>query len=348
MADNSSALVPVFSGSINNEPAQLVDARGLHGFLSIDTDFRKWVARRIEEYGFQEDEDFRSFLGESSGGRRSREYHLTLDMAKQLAMVERNEKGRQARRYFLECEKRLHQQSTPAALASDSGKPYTLAYQDGRHFRIIVEPGRIWCLEADVMRVLGLYRQSPILKQIPAERRSRRLFGKQEYPMLDAAAVKWLANPAYAEQGKAKALQQFLEQLQESELFSSAQPSAEPVSRDRLTSARDAASQYYHECQKVLANAGVAMPQPQIDQESAALGLLTELLTQQRFVLQLDHNLQMQLAPIPQSAVFINPADAASITQLVKERVPAQLLPVVMEAGLQRLTKLTGQYLTQG
>lgn len=103
------ALIPVFTGAICDEQAQLVDARTLHRFLGIDTEFRKWVARRIEEYGFQEGEDFRSFLGESSGGRRSREYHVTLDMGKELAMVERNDKGRQARRYFIECEKRLQQ-----------------------------------------------------------------------------------------------------------------------------------------------------------------------------------------------------------------------------------------------
>ena len=163
--------------------------------------------------------------------------------------------------------------------------------------------------------------------------------------MLDIAAVKWLANPAYVEAGKAKSVQLFLEQMQESELFSSAKPSAEPVSRDRLTSAREAASQYYHECQQALANAGVAMPQLQIDQESAALGLLTELLTQQRFVLQFDHKLQMHLAPLPADAVAVNPKDPQSLTRFVNEQIPAHSLPTVLEVGLQRLTRITGQYL---
>lgn len=85
----------------------LVDARSLHRFLEVDAHFKDWIARRIAEYGFQEGEDFRSFLSKSTGGRPSREYSITLDTAKEMSMVERNEKGRQARRYFIECEKRL-------------------------------------------------------------------------------------------------------------------------------------------------------------------------------------------------------------------------------------------------
>ncbi|WP_240043571.1 antA/AntB antirepressor family protein [Pseudomonas rhizoryzae] len=111
-------VIPVFRSELDDQP--LVDARTLHRFLDIDTEFRKWISRRIEEYGFQEGQDFRSFLAESSGGRRGREYHISLDMGKELAMVERNEKGRLARRYFIECEKRLqavvpHQAATIAA-----------------------------------------------------------------------------------------------------------------------------------------------------------------------------------------------------------------------------------------
>lgn len=102
-------LIPVFTGSIHNESTQLVDARTLHRFLEVDAHFKDWIARRIAEYDFQEGEDFCSFLSKSGGGRPRREYSITMDMAKELAMVERNDKGRQARRYFIECEKRLNQ-----------------------------------------------------------------------------------------------------------------------------------------------------------------------------------------------------------------------------------------------
>jgi len=101
-------LIPVFTGQINQQSVQLVDARLLHNFLEVVTRFNDWITRRIEEYGFIEGNDFYSKLSKTKG-RSKTDYHLTLDMAKELAMVERNEKGRQARRYFIECEKKLNQ-----------------------------------------------------------------------------------------------------------------------------------------------------------------------------------------------------------------------------------------------
>lgn len=106
---NVQSIIPVIADKTISQEVQLVDAKALHRFLEIDARFNDWIARRIAEYGFQEGEDFYSALSKSTGGRRSREYRITLDMGKELAMVERNEKGKQARRYFIECEKRLAQ-----------------------------------------------------------------------------------------------------------------------------------------------------------------------------------------------------------------------------------------------
>ncbi|WP_233594347.1 antA/AntB antirepressor family protein [Citrobacter koseri] len=106
-------LIPVFNGSISNESTLLVNARDLHAFLEVGKRFASWVTERITEYGFVENQDYilvsqnREIKGRG-GDRRSKDYHLTLDTAKELAMVERNEKGRQIRRYFIECEKKLH------------------------------------------------------------------------------------------------------------------------------------------------------------------------------------------------------------------------------------------------
>ncbi|AFS57210.1 phage antirepressor Ant [Escherichia coli] len=104
-------LIPVFDGTINNEPVLLCNARNLHAFLGIGKMFAHWIKDRLGEYGFVENQDFviacQNWQAKGRGGHNRKEYHLTLDTAKELAMVERNEKGRQIRRYFIECEKKL-------------------------------------------------------------------------------------------------------------------------------------------------------------------------------------------------------------------------------------------------
>lgn len=83
-----------------------VNARELHGFLESRQEFANWIKNRISDYGFLKNSDFLTILSKS-GGRPKTEYFVSLDMAKELAMLERNTKGKQARRYFIECEKRL-------------------------------------------------------------------------------------------------------------------------------------------------------------------------------------------------------------------------------------------------
>ncbi|EHK2735229.1 antA/AntB antirepressor family protein [Salmonella enterica] len=106
-------LIPVFNGSISNESALLCDARKLHTFLEVGKRFASWITERIAEYGFVENQDYviasQNREAKTRGGHNRKDYHLTLDTAKELAMVERNEKGRQIRRYFIECEKQLRQ-----------------------------------------------------------------------------------------------------------------------------------------------------------------------------------------------------------------------------------------------
>ncbi|EJO2705768.1 antA/AntB antirepressor family protein [Salmonella enterica] len=107
-------LIPVFNGTINNEPTLLCNARDLHEFLGVGKRFASWITDRIEQYGFIENQDYIAISQnrEIGHGRGKIDYHLTLDTAKETAMVERNEKGRQIRRYFIECEKQLRQQQT--------------------------------------------------------------------------------------------------------------------------------------------------------------------------------------------------------------------------------------------
>lgn len=86
----------------NDRPTVL--ARDLHDFLEVKTAFKDWFPRMCE-YGFSEGTDFCSFLSESSGGRPAQDAQLTIEMAKEICMLQRNERGKQARQYFIQLEK---------------------------------------------------------------------------------------------------------------------------------------------------------------------------------------------------------------------------------------------------
>ncbi len=107
-------LIEIKEQTIGQETVQTVNARELYAFLEVNVRFNDWIARQIEEYFFKENQNFVSFtqkrvkpnapqenqgvmsfgknLSKPKGGRPSIEYHLTLDIAKELSMVESNEK----------------------------------------------------------------------------------------------------------------------------------------------------------------------------------------------------------------------------------------------------------------
>ena len=121
---NTAQLIPIATQAIAGEERQAVNARELHTFLEVEARFNDWIARRIEEYGFIENADFlvtqiqvtkptrqdgnlfysnlsknpqgtlSKPLEKTRRGRPTKEYFLTLDTAKELAMVERNAKGK--------------------------------------------------------------------------------------------------------------------------------------------------------------------------------------------------------------------------------------------------------------
>ncbi len=87
-----------------------VSARELHTFLESKRDFSNWIKDRIKRCDLIENQDFEVFnnFGENpNGGRPLTEYALTIETAKEISMVENNSKGKQARRYFIGCEKTL-------------------------------------------------------------------------------------------------------------------------------------------------------------------------------------------------------------------------------------------------
>ena len=91
---------------VAGQAQQTVNARELHAFLESKQEFSNWIKNRIEDYGFLDGVDFLTNLSKTQGRPRI-DYFLSLDMAKELSMVERNAQGKQARQYFIDCEKRL-------------------------------------------------------------------------------------------------------------------------------------------------------------------------------------------------------------------------------------------------
>ncbi|WP_374298141.1 antA/AntB antirepressor family protein [Sphingomonas sp.] len=128
---NALTPIPVITGRLAGQSVPLVDARLLHAALASSQDFSTWIKRRIQKYGFELDVDYLFYrtVGQvpNSGptfppnggkviGRPTEDYFLTLDMAKELAMVERTPRGRQARRYFIACEQQLRQLQTTSTV----------------------------------------------------------------------------------------------------------------------------------------------------------------------------------------------------------------------------------------
>lgn len=101
-------LILINKANFNGAEINSVNARELHAILESKTDFSMWIRRRLDETDAVENVDFIVFTknGENSnGGRPQVEYILSTDIAKEIAMLERNEIGKRVRRYFIEFEK---------------------------------------------------------------------------------------------------------------------------------------------------------------------------------------------------------------------------------------------------
>lgn len=117
-------LVGIQKENIGSE-VNSVNARELHKVLGVGRDYSNWIKARIKKYGFVENEDYIMVKTKKEGNNATiKEYYITLDMAKELSMVENNEKGREARRYFIEVEKE-----------SREPKPYLI---DGKDPRFVI------------------------------------------------------------------------------------------------------------------------------------------------------------------------------------------------------------------
>ena len=106
-------LIQITRSTINGSEVNSVNARKIHEFLEVKTPLSQWIDRIIKRYSFFDGEDFITNLLESSGGRRETEFIVTMDMAKEMCMVDNSSKGRDARRYFIHVEKQSTQVSIP-------------------------------------------------------------------------------------------------------------------------------------------------------------------------------------------------------------------------------------------
>lgn len=115
-------MLPVIRGDINGQLINGVSAKALHESLGVGRDFSTWIDGRIKDYGFIKGADYLNLdspkrgnqstnniqtIASHGGDRRSKDYFLSMNMAKELGMVERTEQGRLIRQYFIKCEEAL-------------------------------------------------------------------------------------------------------------------------------------------------------------------------------------------------------------------------------------------------
>ena len=114
---NATELIKI---TTNESGVNCVSARELHEGLEVKRDFTTWIKGRITKYNFEENTDYIVFtkMGENpQGGRPQQDYIITVDMAKELCMVENNDLGRKFRKYFIACEKKLQEVQQPKQMS---------------------------------------------------------------------------------------------------------------------------------------------------------------------------------------------------------------------------------------
>lgn len=156
---------------IEHDGKQAVNARELHEKLGNKKQFANWIQLRIEQYGFVENQDFEVFnqkVKNSNGGRSRIEYALSLDMAKELCMVENSEKGRMIRKYFIEVEKKARTQN-PFAIPQTYSEALLLAANQAKQIekqQLALEQKKI---ENDKLVADGKRKDATIVRMKPKE-----------------------------------------------------------------------------------------------------------------------------------------------------------------------------------
>ena len=154
-----------------------VSARELHDFLGVDTPYHKWFPRMCE-YGFEENIDYSVtdiFVHNPAGGPQTqKDAALTIPMAKELCMIQRNERGRQARQYFIRIESEWNSPEKVMARA------LKIADKRIKHLEVKVEQDRPKVLFADAVAASNapmlIGELAKIIKQNGVDTGEKRLF----------------------------------------------------------------------------------------------------------------------------------------------------------------------------
>lgn len=141
-----SQLLPVSKAQFSGEEQLCVNMRNVHNALGVGKDYSTWIKDRIMRYGFEKGSDFEVFpeIGENpeNGGRPRNEYYFTLDAAKEIAMVENNEHGREIRKYFIACEKQLRKTMPNFNDPLEAAKAWIKAEEEKRKAQLEAQAAR--------------------------------------------------------------------------------------------------------------------------------------------------------------------------------------------------------------
>jgi len=110
------SLPTINNHTIGAEKVKTINARDLWKYLDVKKEFANWIKKQIDSLGLEDNIDYSSFalkVKREKGASVKKEYILTLDAAKHIAMASRTAKGKEARNYFIEVEKAFNRHISP-------------------------------------------------------------------------------------------------------------------------------------------------------------------------------------------------------------------------------------------